>query len=634
MVKQFRATTPDYYARWSYEQLIQLQPHIHFEGLWALAGKYFVVCPEVHEARASDGEALSPWFEQHCRVLGASVEIVEAPPAGSERVAERSSADRALLRGSPRTVGQLFTELAVSLPRNFPEFFLENAGGLITVVTSSTLSDDQCMRFLSECDRLGDDVPIKFEVRSAQHASVDPFRVSVRRVGINLIPCRHLPSNLGRDLRFAIEEDEDFWTANREKILGSYTVDRADVLGTRWSSRDTLACVVDALGRQRHNIRSHLSLYERVYLVMPLAEHFDTACSGLAVTQDELLELVALDRVRLLLPQSVDRYPLTWLSKVAEKSPLALLPSRRLLAGVIADSRCRIPLVYPPLSPRDRYLTLNALARAAHSTSDEGVKSLMLRMTQELGNSWSSVDASLHYGGAMGSASCGIGWLTAAAYEHVSGKDLRIEMSTAGMKVEWAAALGAHLFPIVGEGYDETAACDLVAGLYGPAASGSVVPPAALSTIDDILALDSRVPVVAFAKEFSTTNVNRLRELVLRLTRENIDPEFLSAAIEKFNADVRHYERRPDLLKTVNIVGHLSAAVTATQLVDPGVMRFLPILWTALAFLLARLIDEVPDKNGAAGAVIDYLNGVLASKPNSEVVLVARAKKHVKILRR
>jgi hypothetical protein len=319
------------------------------------------------------------------------------------------------------------------------------------------------------------------------------------------------------------------------------------------------------------------------------------------------------------------------LSAVAEAAPKSMMLSRRLAAATIADARRRIPLLYPPLAPRERYALLHAIAEHAEDLVGAKQKEKFVKFVGELGSTWSGAEWAVQVKGAMGTSHLGVGMIAAAVYEQVTGRDLRIELWSAAQKVEWAAALGAHAFPSAAHGYDEANACDLVAGLYGPTSSRlpAVAPRAALAAINDLLAIDSRVAIVDFAKEFSSSDVSRLRELVLRLARENVDPDYLAQAISSFNAEVRRYEKRPDLLKSVNVVGMFSAGAVAAGAVDPALQKVVPLAGMLLGFVVNRIIDEIPRISGTGGRVVDFLNSALTGRVNPDAVLVARAGKEI-----
>jgi hypothetical protein len=250
-----------------------------------------------------------------------------------------------------------------------------------------------------------------------------------------------------------------------------------------------------------------------------------------------------------------------------------------------------------------------------------------VKLVQELCNGWGMSERSVHSRGAMGTSHLGAGLVAATIYEAVSGRDLRLELWSAAQKIEWAAAIGAHAFPISGPGYDDTAACDMVASIYGPAVAHTVASTSSLQVVGDILALDNDAPIVTFAKEFVSPDISRLRSVVADITSRHVDPEYLSRAIGNFNAEVRHYERRSEGFKSFNIVGWIGAGVAATGLVDPSVQRYVPLATMALKLLVDRLVDELPRRSVIGGKAVDLLNSMLALRANPSAVMVARARK-------
>jgi hypothetical protein len=628
----------DHYARWSYEQLLLQQPHVGFDGLWRVGFHHYVVCPTADTALTPEGEGLRAWFHHKCRAVTSPIEIVTTRPEGAERVPERTASERAVLAGAPRNARDTLADLSLALPRDFPPFALDNPGAEIHIVTREPLTSEQKAVAQASYRSLGHFPLLHFDVQPDRDPVADPFRydLPVLQSGdIDLIPSRRLPNTYGRDLRFLVEEDDDLWVAARDRLFATSHRNPRELLPADWPE-DVLTCVVDATVFPPENIRTYLSLYDIVQLALPLGDKFSENCNALGVTFDELKKLVMSGRVRLLLPQPIDRYPKAWIESVAEEAPQNMLFSRRLAAATIADARGRLPLLYPPLSPSERYALLHAIASSADDLVGAAARPRFVQFVCELGELWSQAEWSVQSRGAMGTSHLGIGGIAGALYENITGRDIRLELWSAAQKVEWAAALGAHVFPGGSGGYDEGNACDLVAGVYGPGGSGrlGVQPKTALSAITDLLALDSRVSVVDFAAEFSSSDINRLRETVLKLTRENVDPDYLADAIEKFNKEVRRYERRPDLLKGVNVVGLFSAGAAAMHAVDPSIAHLVPLAGTLLGFVVNRVIDEVPRHSAVAGTVVDYLNSAFSGQLRSDAVLVARAKRDVARLKR
>lgn len=624
----------DHYARWSYEQLLLQQPHISFEGLWRLGFLHYIVCPSLDTARTLDGETLRAWFDHKCRVITAPVQLVAACPDGAEKVPERSAEDRAVLAGAPRTRRDALVDMSVALPPEFPAFTIDNPGGDVVLVTNRPLTADEQSQAESTYRRLGHFAPLHFGTDAKRNFEQEKFRFNLAPLSqgdINLIPSRRLGSSVGRALRFLVEEDEQIWVRQGHALLAALDSTPDGLLPDSWVTSRKLSCLVDATVFAPENLRTYLSLYDTVCLTVPLETEFDKNLAALGVKPDELLSVVQTGRVRLLLPQALDRYPRRWLSAVAETAPQNMMLSRRLAAATIADARRRVPLLYPPLAPRERYALLHALSVHAEELVGATRKETFIKLVGKLGDSWSGAEWAVQTRGAMGTAHHGIGMIAAEIYERVTGRDLRIELWSASQKVEWAAALSAHAFPSAAHGHDEANACDLVSGLYGPTgARRSVVAPlAALSAINDLLAIDNRVSIVHFAKEFSSAEVNRLRDLVLRLTRENVDPDYLAHAIDGFNAEVRRYEKRPDLLKSVNVVGFFSAGAVAAGAVDPEIQKVVPLAGMLLGFVVNRIIDELPRYSATGGRVVDFLNSALTGRASPDAVLVARARREI-----
>lgn len=612
----------DQYASWSYDQLIVQQPHLTYHGLWRCRHYHFAVCDEADSGKTRAGEGIQEWFHHACRVVTAPIRLVKRPPLASQRLGYRTAEDAAICRNSPRNILVMYSELARLLPTPFPDFALKYSGRDTIIVTERALVISEITKLMAAYRALGDYPSPKFEVAKVG-ASTAP-RAARRSHDLNLIPSRRFPAQAGASLKRLAEEDEDFWSSNRLRLLAQPGPGEKP-LPPALTDTTALACFVDASAFPPKNIRTYLSLYERVFIAAPLEDRFATACKAFGATPDELRGVLGLGRAHLLVPQSIDRYPVAWLSQVADSSPDRILLSRRLASAVVVDARARIPLLYPPLAPHERYDVLNSLVSIAVDLSPPQRGIELARFLEDLGSSWANDDWLLNTMGAMGTVHSGFGNMAAGIYERISGRDLRIELTAAAAQVQWAGALKAHLFPFRGDGYDETKACDLLATLYDPLNSTrrQWPEPQALDAIADILAIDNDVALMPFAKEFSSADIVRLRELVTRLTRENLDVDYLRDAISSFNAEVRHYERRPERLKAVNLVGLMAtglAAAGALKAGQPGAELGAALLGILLHFWM----DTAPARSRAAGKLIDGANAALALQGSAEPVLVAR----------
>ncbi|MBK8253655.1 MAG: hypothetical protein IPK82_13435 [Polyangiaceae bacterium] len=523
------------------------------------------------------------------------------------------------------------------LPTSFPPFVVTSEDSPITIVTAVQLTSDQEQQVTDACAILGDYPGPQFRTPKAESPAFDVSK-GARSGGAHdlcLIPSRQFAKHCNRDLRLLHEEDEDFWMSHRQRVFAEALTDASSILDHNWRSDRELGCIVDASVIPPHNLRTYLSLYDRVYLVAPLDLAFSGTCEAMGVSQEEFLELLGLGRLRVLLPQSLDRYDRTWLNRAAEAAPNALLMSRRLAAATIVDARQRVPLLFPPLGSAERHILLHVLATQLPQVV-EGIDAQKFnKFVTELASNWANFESFISDRGAMGTMHLGIGFLAGELYEYFTGRDMRFELWTAAPKIEWAGALNAHAFPTAIDGHDETAACDMIAGLYTPhkKRSTTVAPPAALTAIENILSIDNKVPIVPFAKEFWSKDIVRLRHLVLQIASQNVDEDHLRVAIKKFNAEVRHYERRPDLVKPLNLVGLISATMAATGAIDDSIRHLVPVMGILLGFLVSRIVDEIPARSTNAGKLFDLMNSLLTMRANPNAVLVARAKKHLKVLK-
>ncbi|MDC0674217.1 hypothetical protein [Nannocystis radixulma] len=627
----------DRWARWAYEQAIQREGHVQFDGLWKLGGQYFVVCPDP-AARSSDGRPFAEWFMNSCRPMTSPVRLVMQAPPGSERVPERKLEDALLCRGSPRTHYDLVFDLSNAVPPDFPPFTVRDEPPhkiVITFAREISQEEEAVVRHAYEYIGVGFELIIEVDKNRRIPVNFSEIRPSSPgETNIDIIPGRWLGGDIGRSLRWMQEEDEEFWRSKRVPILENMSLTPSAALSVDWFNPGN-SCVIDAAVGEYDNLRTYLSLYDRVLLALPLRERFSEALSGLGVNENELIELIQLGRVRLLLPHSIQRYPTKWLEAVAELAPGNMLLSRRLALATILDSRRRIPLLFPPLSPYERYLVLRGLTTMAEQMPASSIKDWMLRISRQLGQGWAAQEYTLSRRGALATSVWGLGALGAEMVEHMWGRDLRLEMWSASMGVEWSGLFGAHLFPRTLGEYDEAPACEMLANIYSVHGDSPVHVEQArtLSVVGGMLALDNKVPIVPFAREFSSSDIRRLRTVMRRLTSENMDEDFLRKAIDDYNVSIRQYERRPDRLKVVNLIGLTAAMITAFGLVEGPVRTYLPLMGAMLGPLLNVAIDEGPAKSESVGKIVDYLNGVLAGGVPPEAVLVARAKKQVKILK-
>ncbi len=262
-------------------------------------------------------------------------------------------------------------------------------------------------------------------------------------------------------------------------------------------ARTKTACLVNAAVFAPKNLRIYLTLYDVVYLIAPLAEKLDPHLAALSASKSEVLELLRIGRLRLVVPQAIDRYDSHWLGEAAEAAPHALLLSRRLAAASLLETRRRWPIFFAPIGIDERVAILSVLAKAVDHVPNR-TKLWFSSLLETLTVNWLDGELNVNHQGAMGTSICGVPELAAALVRRARGHDARLEFWSAGMDVEWAAALGAAVCPKGADAYSEDGLVELIAGLFSVAGHEGVVvvAPEAFVALDEILAVDSDVPLV------------------------------------------------------------------------------------------------------------------------------------------
>lgn len=609
------------YVRWSYEQLLLRQPHVPVGGLWTDGTWFYAVCPALQNAVSMEGEPIEKWFNQNGKAVGAPIRLVTTVPPGTVAVPERRIDERISLIGAPLTARDVLVQLSLRLPRDFPAFDFDAAPPRATLHVARKLTSFEEEHARETASPYLGRMSLDILVDTPRFSRPLGFRQSAQG-DLTLIPSRRLPRGLlSQQARALIERDEDFWVERSHTILGTdvRTPDLPDLFQPGRSR-----CIFDASVHQPGNLRTSLALYEQVFLGMPLASEYGKALAGLRVTEDDLLHLAATGRLAFLMPQSIERYPLALVQRLADLDQEVLLPSRRLAAALLTERRRRIPLLHAPLSTQDRRHLLAAIA----GVTDPRLKGIAQTLTSEFARTWSSGEERLHFEGAMGLLSTGIGQITAAMVKTLFGRELNLELWHAGVVVEWGAALAATVIPFQGDGYSEEGHVELLASSY----SGVVDQPIPTRfgevdiAVDGLFSIDNDASIEAFAKVFSGRDVDRIRNLVFSITDRNFAAESINAAVRDFNDKVSRYERHMDRLARLDWV-RLAAALAAPAAAAgaTAAVAYVPLgVW--LAHYLVKGGDPSRDFGGAA---FDFLRAA-NSWTSRDVVLVSRMRKALK----
>lgn len=611
--------TDGHYARWSYEQLLLQQPHVPVGGLWSDGTWFYAVCPSLQGAVSTEGEPIEAWFAEKGAIAGAPIRLVAAVPPGTVPVPDRSIEERSSLIGAPLTSRMILALLSIHLPRDFPQFDFSAAPPRATLHVARTLTKFEESRARQVAGPYLGRMSLDVVVDPSRFMRSPEFRRSVQG-DISLIPARRLSKDvLSRSARELLERDEDFWAKNSHTVLGT-DLRKVDLPTSFVTGKSR--CLFDASVNQPGNLRTSIALYEQVVLAMPLASEYQKALAGLRVTEDDLVDLAASGRVAFLMPQSIDRYPLNLVHRLSELKQDVLLLSRQLASAVLAERRRRIPILHVSLSTQERRRLLAAMA----SVTDPRLSGISKALIPQFARAWTLGEERIHFDGAMGLYSTGIGQLTAVILKELFERELSLELWHASSAVEWAAVLGATVIPFNSDGYSEQRHIELLASAYSGVVDQTI--PMRFGEVDlaveGFFSIDNDAPIGEFAKVFSGSDVDRIRRLVFSIGESNFSADSINAAVLDFNEKVARYERHADRLKRLDWVG-LAAGISTVALKDAAAAAYLPLgLW--LAHYLVQGGDPTRD---FGGATLDFLRAA-NSWTSRDVVLVSRMRKALK----
>lgn len=606
------------HCRNSYERLLLGQPQIRTGGMWRTEQGFFIVCPDLKIARAHDGTPIEHWFSG-VKIVGAPVKLVEAVPDGATRVAMRTAADLASGRGGGVTLRDSVADLALLLPPTFPPFGLSDVGPRTTftikVPRALSVEEEDALRTAYEALAISETYRVEIIPKIEDSRGFPRWRSGG---DLDLVPSKFLPRAFTPSVRWLAEADEERWLKDRADLFGNPERRAGTYLPESYGKKAS-RCLIDASSFPPPNIRSLLPIYRETLIAMPFADAYQGALASFSVTERDLLRLAEAGRVRFVLPQSLDRYPPSLLNALAERSPDALLLSRTLAAATVAETRRRVPLLFPPLGVEERHQFLSQLHASAINPGR--TDPLTLAVLEGLRDAWELCEVSVARRGA-----CGVSWvgavrMIAAMVKAISGRDLSLELGHAVSYVEWAAALGATVFPVRSEGFSEQRHAELCASMYSGVKDVPV--PVNFGAVDvvlsDLLGIANDAPIDDLVSAFSGPDVDRLRDLVTSMAEKNLDPEFLSEAIAAFNDRVRKYEKRRE-----KQVSHDLVALAGALSGPVALATHHPVLgFTSLGgWILNQLFKHLP-----GGRVTDWIRGANAwSSP--DVVLVSRLRQN------
>lgn len=626
------STKLDCTPKWIYENFVLNQPNINVIGLFKKDYMYYIVCDGIDEnTLAFDGTSIWEWFDKN-RVIGCPISLVDRRPEGSVLIEERDISQIVDSGGGGKNIRSLLSNVLISLPKDFPQIDIcSSEERTINVKVERALTEDEIQ--ILKHTLLRQEVPVVYKVFIDDSISKQkkPFRYNFGDGDIDIIPSKLIPYRISKNLSEILERDEDFWRDGRAKVFSGEINNLTGVIPEEWDKFES-RCFINASVFPQINIRNYLSIYEKIIMVFPISGFEDEVLSSLRITEDELVELAELGKIGFVLPQSIDRYPVKLIEKIAASSPESLIFSRRLAAMTIISSRNRFPFLYPPLGIREKAEIIKTMYTIARE-SDSVKSKILMPIIGELARLWSMSENMINYRGAMATAPLGLGMLLSTILKETAGLERDLEFLSAADTVEWAVPFNANISPIFTEGYSDEHYVQVLANAY----SGincydySVFNPISNYVLDGILSIDSDAPVVEFAKSFKSGDISRLRKLIFEISSNCKSIEDAESIVRAFNRDVRNYENKSERLGEWKISGFLQAALGfAGAVADADKPEIgLALAGIPLAFWLIDVLNSKRHRSEILGNAIDRLEGILMrSKPDA--VLVAKMKKQLR----
>jgi len=597
------------YVYQDYVNLSLSQPQLNIQGLFKSGRFYYIVCEGLtKDTLALNGQNMESWFRDYS-TLGGSTRLAATIPANSEKVKTLTLADEANLGINARNQTYLYNDLVTYLPKDFPIFKISDENtGHVFINTLEALTPGyieqlkECLRNLKESELIP---RLVFRVNN-----IDTVKSAMLEDPILLQPTRSIFNKLDSSIKSIQEEDEDFWITNKTKLLNS-SIDKKSILSPVWLTEQSSCLVSEYVAPE--DIRNYLTLYNKVYLRMPINEHHETYIQGIGCTEKELKDLCSLGRVKLLFDQPLHRYHPNLHKTLLEIPKDAYLQSRKLASLNVLDLRKRVPFAFPTLDIDTKHELLHDLNKIlSKSPVERNMKNAILEFLNAM---WGNYFEAIERMGALGLARFGTYHFTNFIFEKAN-IDRSVELLDTEPGVNYAATLGANL--ITRRSVNDDALATLIANIYSGVPKDFIPGKQYESNtaLNEILLVNSDIPVVELALAFQSNDIDRLRKALYWLTRHTKNNEELLSSVESFNDEVRHLVKKQEAISKLDITGFLLDGGTSL------VGNSLPFVgW--FAGLAVKGLRSYGAKKKTVSIVSDYLAAQSAGTI-PDAVLIAR----------
>lgn len=606
-------------------------------AMWAHA-RFQLRHPDITSTLYSDGNAfavcltqphqnfklLCEEFDQSIRPVTVPVRLVETVSDRHEVVQDHTSATaEAWLANEPMPtawINRLLSLLVPQLPNGFLTFDhrIDQYVFASTGLTYDQRRDvDQAFQFMGLPGRLAfhDLPPIDRTEVSANTTSTKP--ILLPSDAMHILSARELHA-LSLPSRRLVEEDEDHWRQFLHMHFNTQ-VERSGVDRPR-----KFSVLFDAHDQGDARLAELLCIYDVVHIIP--TQTIDWLDRHL-VTVKELEELVAVGRVRLVLPHSLQRYPSQLIDAVASVDSSALTLSRALASRTIQNGQFKDPLLYGPFTVNQRIAVLKALSQGAKTDYGAAVSAVYGAMIERLHRSYFLT-------GAMATCGTGFGQVLGELLFAARKIDARLELGTAGAAVEWAAALGATYLPRDFGGYDESHNAAIVANFFNRTRKVVAAPESTRlhTVVDGLLSINSMRPLDV-VQGLSSRSLSQFRQLAKNMLHSPADTAALSAFVQNINADILSYEKRRERLSRYRL-GATALGLAALPLSDAIGKLFFGA--SVVASSIVRILYDELAKRGRLGDVpsmvhdfVDAMSG-MATATKMDAVVVSRTRQELR----
>ncbi|WP_417439797.1 hypothetical protein [Idiomarina abyssalis] len=606
-------------VRHDYERFRLETYHYSHKGLFTDGEKLFAVIPEVKQNATLLNELNEQYYNLHSIAVPYAT-IVGEVLDNYHLIESRSMLEKVQAYGHPMEMDEAINQINIHIPRKYHPFHVQFLFGTnefkLTFKTELTQSEQQDIQLI--CESLGHqgyDFIFETDQTISDYPGVVDFKPNTQN-NMQLVASGFIQKQFSRELLARYEEDEEFWVQNRQSVFsGDETAQKDEFLLPKFLAKQT-RCFVDASVFPKQNLRVYLTLYEQVVIALPLQAEDEHFYKMFNINRHELRELVARGRLLFVAPQNLSRYSQNLLLDIISVDPNAIIFSRRLAAATMKGIQNKTKIMGATFSSDEQYHFLHQCSRVDIPE--------VRRLANMLSEQWQFGEFLLDKEGATSAHRFGVSNLAAKSFQE-KGKDLLIELASAGSSYEYAQGLGAHHFPFDSNDYSEAAACQVISGLYnGVASQTQQIRESELSILlSEVLTINNDMDILELDDALSSSLVRSLPNIVKEYA--NMDESERFQKLRNLEQEVKTIENNKTRLSKLNMSGFLgSLAGAGMEFTDTRGGGLVALGGWMLSTLIAYA-DELELKNSSIFTKLSSLNHFTSQ----EAIIVQRVRDSV-----